>query len=377
MNYWLDLFTGQTWDQFQKAGSQVSGFNKRSAKLAARVRPEDILLCYLTGVSRWVGALRVLGPTTNVDPIWGEGAFPVRFAVEPLVLLKPEHGIPMAKLEGKVQFYKTPKQKGKFNGFVRQSLNKFAIPDAGYIMSLLNEAKVHPAFLPVDPKKLAKKPFFQVKLKKGDKSVCAVVSIPEEEEQPSLPGLASLEETSEHTAIQYELLRLGAAMGFDVWVARNDRKKKANGVALGAMNRALAELPTQFSEPAQKIIELIDVLWLDKKTIVAAFEVEHTTSVYSGLLRMSDLLALVPNLNVKLYLVAPEERQTKVESEVLRPTFTMLSPPLKQVCRFISFEILKKKSKIVREHDLAGALKPDFLDSFSEGIGESASAATG
>jgi hypothetical protein len=44
-------------------------------------------------------------------------------------------------------------------------------------------------------------------------------------------------------------------------------------------------------------IELIDVLWLDGNAIVAALEIESTTSIYSGLLRMSDLVARQPNIS--------------------------------------------------------------------------------
>jgi hypothetical protein len=38
-------------------------------------------------------------------------------------------------------------------------------------------------------------------------------------------------------------------------------------------------------------VRLIDVLWLDRSTghIVAAYEVEHSTSIYSGIVRMLDL----------------------------------------------------------------------------------------
>lgn len=373
MNYWLDLFTGETWDQFRKAGGKISGFNKRSAKVAASVKPGDIFLCYVTGVMRWVGALRVIAPTTNKEPIWGEGNFPVRFSVEPIYLVEPDFGVSMDRLKGNVQFYKTESDKGKFKGFIRQSLKKFSLLDGPLVFSLIKDANDHPVFSAVDPKKLARKPFFQVKLKTGDRSVSTVVSVPEEEESPQAQTLELAEEASEHTIVQHELLSLGEAMGFDVWVAKNDRKRKADGAILGAMPRMLEELPTQFNEPAQKIIELIDVLWLDKKTIVAAFEVEHTTSIYSGLLRMSDLLALVPNLKIKLYLVAPEERRNKVEAEVLRPTFSVLSTPLKLVCRYISFEALKKKSSIVRVNNLAGVLKVDFLETFSEDIGATAS----
>jgi hypothetical protein len=39
--------------------------------------------------------------------------------------------------------------------------------------------------------------------------------------------------------------------------------------------------------------------------------VEHTTAVYSGLLRMSDLITLHPNLTIRLYIVAPDARKAR------------------------------------------------------------------
>jgi hypothetical protein len=89
-----------------------------------------------------------------------------------------------------------------------------------------------------------------------------------------------------------------------------------------------SDLPLQFDDATNKTIELIDVLWLKGNAIVSAFEIESTTSIYSGLLRMSDLIAMQPNLNIPLYLVAPDERREKVMMEVNRPTFSRLKPPL-------------------------------------------------
>ena len=44
------------------------------------------------------------------------------------------------------------------------------------------------------------------------------------------------------------------------------------------------------------MIRLIDVLWLDRsaRTVAAAFEVEHTTSIYSGIVRLLDLALGAP-----------------------------------------------------------------------------------
>ena len=113
-----------------------------------------------------------------------------------------------------------------------------------------------------------------------------------------------------------------------------------------------------------RTIELIDVLWLEGNATAAAFEIESTTSIYSGLLRMSDLVAMQPNLKIPLYLVAPEERRTKVMAEVNRPTFNRLAPPLSQICRFIPFEDLKNKMRDAQP--FCRYLGPDFLQEISE-----------
>lgn len=123
MNYWLDLFTGTTWREFREAGANISGFRGRQATIAKRVQPGVIFLCYLTGVMRWVGALEIEGRTADMRKIWKEEDFPVRFAVRPPIMLEPEHGVPMDELAGQVKFYAGPKDKGKFKGIVRSSLN--------------------------------------------------------------------------------------------------------------------------------------------------------------------------------------------------------------------------------------------------------------
>ena len=55
-----------------------------------------------------------------------------------------------------------------------------------------------------------------------------------------------------------------------------------------------------------------------------AFEIEHTTAIYSGLLRMADLLALQPNMDIRLHIVAPAERRERVLREIRRPVFSLL-----------------------------------------------------
>ncbi|CAA9556620.1 MAG: hypothetical protein AVDCRST_MAG70-1336 [uncultured Thermomicrobiales bacterium] len=52
---------------------------------------------------------------------------------------------------------------------------------------------------------------------------------------------------------------------------------------------------------------------------------------------------MLPNLNIPLYLVAPDDRRNKVLAEVNRPTFSRLTPPLRTVCRYLSFSMIREQ----------------------------------
>lgn len=52
----------------------------------------------------------------------------------------------------------------------------------------------------------------------------------------------------------------------------------------------------------------------------------HTTSIYSGLLRMADLMALQPNLDIRAHIVAHDETKDKVIQEISRPLLILTMP---------------------------------------------------
>ncbi|HEU5102868.1 MAG TPA: hypothetical protein VFU22_27790 [Roseiflexaceae bacterium] len=79
---------------------------------------------------------------------------------------------------------------------------------------------------------------------------------------------------------------------------------------------------------------------------------------------MADLISMQPNLNIPLYLVAPDERRNKVFTEVNRPTFSRLTPPMKQMCRFIAIPALRER--ISRIAEVVRYVKPEFLEELSE-----------
>ena len=355
--YWLDLFTGTTWQEFLDAGGKVSGFRDRRWKTVQSIKPGDVLLCYLTGVSRFIGLLEVVSePFRDDSKIWKDEAFPCRLRVKASVVLTPETAVPVQELRDQLSIFSDLKSPNAWTGHFRGSPVRWKTADALAVVKAVEAAKANPVVREVDPAKLARRP-------RALTAKFGPVSVPGTEES-AVPAADVEVETTPHTELQALLLRLGSDMGLDVWVARNDRSRDCNGTKLGALPNVKAELPVQFDDATNKTIELIDVLWLKGSAIIAAFEVESTTSIYSGLLRMADLLAMQPNINIPLFLVAPAERRNRVIAEVSRPTFSRLSPPLVEMCRFIAFENLRKRIKDVGA--VVKYLKPEFLDEIAE-----------
>jgi len=127
-----------------------------------------------------------------------------------------------------------------------------------------------------------------------------------------------------HTQVQAWLRDLGRALGYAVWIASNDQGRTCEGGLLG--DGCIAALPDTLRKGASiDTIRLIDVLWLDPTSgrVEAAFEVEHSTSIYSGIVRMLDLALGVPSAaRGVFFLVAPDERESDVRAQFARPAFS-------------------------------------------------------
>jgi type II restriction enzyme len=169
--------------------------------------------------------------------------------------------------------------------------------------------------------------------------------------------LAALENDQSHTQVQGWLRDLGASLGYRVWIANNDKGREYAGGKLG--DHCLTELP-QFirSSPACDTIALIDVLWLDPGSgkIAMAFEVEHSTSIYSGIVRMLDLALGVPEHDGStFFLIAPDAREQDVRNQFARPAFSRVSG---LDVRYISYgELAKHRDAIARfGHGAKGVL---------------------
>jgi type II restriction enzyme len=164
-----------------------------------------------------------------------------------------------------------------------------------------------------------------------------------------------------HTEMQYHLLKIGNALGYDVIAASNDRSRQHSGNSFSFMS--LQQFPEiNLDKETLNTVKLIDVLWFQKSTnnVIAAFEVEKSTSIYSGILRLTDLSYTIADGDEVFYLIVPDKREKDVCMQLCRPSIKQNNVPIKYIlfselrsqcdalCRFgESHHIMEKIAKAV------------------------------
>jgi hypothetical protein len=202
------------------------------------------------------------------------------------------------------------------------------------------------------------------RLKKKEKieTKRGIAKEPEEKYQPVKEDeeLIPVSELSDHVKMQWMLLRLGLKTGSRVWVPRADQPKIQREFGYSDFE---TEFATGIDVPA-RFVENIDVVWKEEFRIDAAFEIENTTAIYSGLLRFSDLKIVAPNSNYPLFIVAPLSKKGRVIEQVRRPTFKRLEFDSK--VRYLSYEAVKDVDKFFESS--GSGLSVDLLVGKSEEV---------
>lgn len=146
-------------------------------------------------------------------------------------------------------------------------------------------------------------------------------------------------DVSDHIVMQYKLAHLGIKAGSKVWVPKSDQQRIVQQYQFDQFESdftAGVDLPVRY-------VENIDVIWKEEFRIDAAFEIENTTSIYSGLLRFSDLKIVAPNSSYPLFIVAPVSKRNRLIEQVHRPTFRKLD--FKGKVRFLPYEAVHEIDK--------------------------------
>jgi predicted RNA-binding protein len=364
VSYYLNLFSPETYEKFSESNRNISGFPERQKNMADKIKIGDKFICYMTKISRWIGILEVQSKffVDSDNPIFFSQNDPyiVRFKVKPVVWLPKDQAIPIHddRIWNYLSFTKDfKKNTSNWTGKLRTSLNQLDENDAKLLEKLILDQAQKGEIFEINEDEYKK--LITHRIHRTDRVI--TVTVPDDTQNKSSDNV-NQPEARESIKIQSLLASIGSQMGMSIWLPRSDR-----GAVLKEWNPQdndlLNVLPLNYDETTLKTIEQIDVLWLKRRSIVRAFEVEHTTSIYSGILRMADLLALQPNMNIKLHIVAPIERKDKVFQEIRRPVFSLLDvAPLSERCTYISYDSVQQLSKLKHLSHLSDSVLDDYAE---------------
>ncbi len=137
-----------------------------------------------------------------------------------------------------------------------------------------------------------------------------------------------------HSQVQTMIGAVGIAKGYDVWIPSQDR----TGLDwnLSKCFDCRQELPDAF-ESIRGILQEVDVIWLQRgaNKMKALFEVEHSTPIYSGLLRFNDVHLVAPIPISRFTIVSNDARRSLFARQVNRPTFR--TSGLTDLCTFLEY----------------------------------------
>ena len=136
-----------------------------------------------------------------------------------------------------------------------------------------------------------------------------------------------------HSQVQTLLAGIGHAKGYEVFVPESDVGKLDWSLTKDFQLRR--RLPEGFDQ-VRGILREIDVMWVatGRDKIEGLYEVEHSTPVYSGLLRFNDILLTDPRLT-RFSIVSNDVRRELFSRQLFRPTFKKSG--LSELCSFLEY----------------------------------------
>ena len=355
--YFRSTYSPWTYELALTNQNTKCGIPKRYLNLAKEVKIGDIFINYIIGISRFVGLYEISSKAhiSEENLYYQNDPYPLQFDIKNFILLPLEHTVPIfeSAIWDSLSITKgLERSNKKWSGSFMGSFARLKDIDGQLLENILLQQQSNPVAYPLSKTEdvkykwhISKQPF--------DKN-CHSVDEKDDNETEEIP----IEETKEKTyykssEIQALISNIGFMLGFHIWLPPHDRNT-IKTLSTVPETSFLEEMPYDISSVAKQI----DVLWVDGRSIIRAFEVEDTTSIYSGILRMSDLVEENPNIRTSLHIVAPLERKEKVFKELSRPTFIKLQ----SLCSYISYETIEQLSK---NEDLE-YLKESIIDKYSE-----------
>jgi type II restriction enzyme len=171
-----------------------------------------------------------------------------------------------------------------------------------------------------------------------------------------------------HTQIQIALYLIGLHLGFRTWIAQNDKGIIYNDKPLIEQNgivRTLQDEPMVYPhDGAVQAGLFIDCIWFQNhKLMPAVMEVEHSTGVTSGLVRMLNFQTTLPRFSTRYVVVAPDDDRQCVIKEANKDIFKPLNVLYFPYSAVEEMYYLCKKRNLNRH-----SVTEEFLDCFMEKI---------
>lgn len=139
MQYWLDLFTVETWEEARVQEFRVTGFRERRWPQVSKIRAGDRFVCYLTQVGRFAGILEAVSdPYRDLEKarsIWRLQEFPCLVDTRAVIALDPLRAVPKGEIVPQLSIGK------KWGGIVRGSPVRLAERDGNCILDALRRAE--------------------------------------------------------------------------------------------------------------------------------------------------------------------------------------------------------------------------------------------
>jgi len=151
-----------------------------------------------------------------------------------------------------------------------------------------------------------------------------------------------------HSLVQGMLVELGNLLGYDTYSA--NQSPTYRDTTIGEL-ATLEDLPDFTSKRILNTARQIDVIWLEDEFPICCFEVEHSTDVTKGLLRMHQL----SRFQTQFFIVGPDTLKRKFETE------TSKSPFYQRRDRYF-FRSYEEVEKLYQQTRRFVALRDEFLN---------------
>jgi len=168
-----------------------------------------------------------------------------------------------------------------------------------------------------------------------------------------------------HIQIQVALAKIGHLLGFRTYIAVGDQNVLYENKPLLALPDVVQDVRDErllsISDQAPEAIRYIDCVWFKNGSLMpGVMEVEDSTGTWTGLRRMQTFRNLIPNVETRYVVVAPDEDRSSVLEKISDPQFASLK------AKFFPYSAVEELQSLCSRRSLKGRVTDAFLDSFME-----------